>query len=135
MEYRNSQHLENGQIDCEINHPDFGWIPFTCDQNDSTPLFDVAVLHEEMNNDSATLAYVPPTVAEILYEQTLEARLERNQLLLTVDAVAMNPLRWPELSQENQDDIAVYRQELLDITDQAGFPTNITWPTVPSILA
>jgi len=24
-----------------------------------------------------------------------------------------------------------YRQALRDITDQAGFPTNITWPTKP----
>lgn len=26
---------------------------------------------------------------------------------------------------------ASYRQELRDITDQAGFPTNVTWPTKP----
>ena len=26
---------------------------------------------------------------------------------------------------------AAYRQALRDITDQAGFPTDITWPTKP----
>jgi len=29
------------------------------------------------------------------------------------------------------DDMTTYRQALRDITDQAGFPTNITWPTKP----
>jgi len=30
------------------------------------------------------------------------------------------------------DDMTAYRQALRDITDQSGFPTNITWPTKPS---
>ena len=25
---------ESGCIDCEINHPIFGWLPFTADEND-----------------------------------------------------------------------------------------------------
>ena len=29
------------------------------------------------------------------------------------------------------DDMTTYRQALRDITGQAGFPTNITWPTKP----
>jgi len=29
------------------------------------------------------------------------------------------------------DDMTTYRQALRDITDQDGFPTNITWPTKP----
>lgn len=34
IEYRGPKYNENGTIDCEINHPEFGWIPFTADQND-----------------------------------------------------------------------------------------------------
>ena len=26
---------ENGTIDCEFNHPFFGWLPFTADPDDS----------------------------------------------------------------------------------------------------
>lgn len=37
IEYRNVVALENGTFDCEINHPDFGWIPFTADPNDVEP--------------------------------------------------------------------------------------------------
>lgn len=34
MEYRNAHYNANGTIDCELNHPRFGWIPFTADEND-----------------------------------------------------------------------------------------------------
>ena len=34
MEYRNAVLNDNGTIDCEINHPDLGWIPFTADPDD-----------------------------------------------------------------------------------------------------
>jgi hypothetical protein len=38
MEYRNPEFNEHGTIDCEIEHPDLGWIPFTADPNDVEPL-------------------------------------------------------------------------------------------------
>lgn len=34
IEYRKPVYTEDGRINCEINHPDFGWIPFTADAND-----------------------------------------------------------------------------------------------------
>ena len=37
IEFRNVTQNENGTIDCEINHPQFGWIPFTADPNDVEP--------------------------------------------------------------------------------------------------
>lgn len=33
-EIRNIQPLGDGRFDCEINHPAWGWIPFTADPND-----------------------------------------------------------------------------------------------------
>lgn len=35
MDYRNPVFTESGAIDCEINHPQFGWIPFTASPDDS----------------------------------------------------------------------------------------------------
>ena len=136
MNYRNAKVLENGWIDCEIEHPVHGWIPFTCDPNDVGAEFDVATLHAEMVADPLTLPYIPPTETEILYEQTMEARVYRNQLLTEiVDPIVTNPLRWGELSQERKDEVSAYRRALLDITDQAGFPANVVWPEVPAFLA
>lgn len=37
MEYRNAAYNSQGTIDCEIEHPNFGWIPFTANPNDVEP--------------------------------------------------------------------------------------------------
>lgn len=37
IEFRNVVPLGDGRFDCEINHPNFGWIPFTADPNDVEP--------------------------------------------------------------------------------------------------
>ncbi len=58
-------------------------------------------------------------------------RLKRNNLLKEVDEVTSNPLRWAELTSVSQTEWATYRQALLDVPQQAGFPHNITWPTKP----
>lgn len=34
IEYKNPVYNENGTIDVDINHPDFGWIPFTASPDD-----------------------------------------------------------------------------------------------------
>jgi len=34
IQFRKPKFNMNGGIDCEINHPDFGWIPFTAAPND-----------------------------------------------------------------------------------------------------
>jgi hypothetical protein len=39
MEYRNARYIDGkGRIDCEINHPSHGWIPFTASPDDVEPL-------------------------------------------------------------------------------------------------
>lgn len=46
MEIKNAKYSSFGDIDCEINHPKFGWIPFTASLNDSEDfgktVFDLA---------------------------------------------------------------------------------------------
>jgi hypothetical protein len=53
---------------------------------------------------------------------------ERNALLASSDWTQLpdNPL-----SSEKQSEWAVYRQALRDITTQASYPLEITWPTTP----
>jgi len=59
-------------------------------------------------------------------------RMERNRRLETeVDPIAGNALRWADVSSEEKLELAEYRQALLDITSQEGFPENISWPTKP----
>ena len=58
-------------------------------------------------------------------------RQERDYLLLGVDAFVSNPLRWASLDAATQDAWVAYRQALLDVPEQAGFPNEVTWPTKP----
>ena len=59
------------------------------------------------------------------------ARYQRSVLLSTIDSVATNPLRWAEYNDEQKAVIAKYRQDLLDLPAQAGFPQEINWPVSP----
>lgn len=133
MNYRNAKRLANGWIDCEIEHETYGWIPFTCDPNDTGALFDVVALHAQMDADPETAAYVPPTQEELDAAEAQNVREERDYLLTTqVDPVVSNPLRWGDLNEEQQQAWATYRRALLDITTQAGFPHEVTWPVAPA---
>ena len=132
MNYRNAQRLANGWIDCEIEHETFGWIPFSCDPNDTGALFDVAELHAQMDADPETAAYVPPTQEELDAAAAADVRVQRDHLLATqVDPVVSNPLRWADLTAEKQAEWATYRRALLDLTAQSGFPHSVAWPTKP----
>ena len=81
MEYRNAKHIANGLIDCEINHPDHGWIPFTCDPADTGALFDVVALYDAMAADPETAPYVYVPPAPLTHEQTsyLRGQAYRNE--------------------------------------------------------
>jgi hypothetical protein len=70
--------------------------------------------------------HVPPPATED------DVRYLRDHLLVReVDPIVTNPLRWAELSPDKQAEWTQYRRDLLDITEQSGFPTNVVWPTKP----
>ena len=57
MEHRGPyKYTESGMIDCEVNHPIYGWIPFSADENDSIgqSIFQEIVANEEVE------AYISP---------------------------------------------------------------------------
>ena len=133
MNYRNAKYIANGLIDCEIEHPVYGWIPFTCDPTDTGAAFDVVALYDAMAGDPATAPYVPPTQAELDASQAEAARSTRDGILSgIVDPIVSNPLRWADMTAEKQAEWAAYRRALLDISQQSGFPQNVVWPVEPS---
>ena len=63
-----------------------------------------------------------------------DVRKTRDNILITlVDPIISNPLRWADMTAEQQAAWAAYRTALLDITDQTGFPNNVVWPTKPEV--
>lgn len=71
----------------------------------------------------------PPPSNEQLAEM---ARGMRGHLLQRLDSFVSNPLRWSTLSEELQAQASKYRQELLDVPQQTGFPADIVWPVAPA---
>lgn len=131
---RNARSLnaENTMFDLEIMHPEYGWIPYTLHPDD---------IDQTINNDDIRVmigdqfeGYVAPTQQELDDKASAQIRYQRDTLLvMEVDPLVSNPLRWGSLSDEQQLAFTVYRQNLLDITDQEGFPHNVVWPTKPEV--
>ena len=64
-------------------------------------------------------------------EKVSSARDKRNSLLSSsVDTV--NAIRYNAMKEKDKKAWAEYRQALLDIPQQEGFPDNIIWPTPPT---
>jgi hypothetical protein len=60
------------------------------------------------------------------------AKKIRDNLLIAVDRV--NPMWWNSMTTEQQAEVSAYRQALLNVPEQSGFPTIIEWPTKPAWL-
>jgi hypothetical protein len=77
-------------------------------------------------------AWVAPSDAVYNEWKSIGVRAERDFLLASkVDKIVSNPLRWDDMSADEQAQWKLYRRALLDITAQAGFPNEVVWPQEP----
>jgi hypothetical protein len=129
MNFKNAKYIKNGWIDCEIEHPKFGWIPFTCDPNDTGTAFDTKELFDRMVASNTVAAYVPPTQEELNAAQMQIVISQRNVLLQQSDILVL-PDRWATYTPERQVEIATYRQALRDLPENITDPFNVTWPVL-----
>ena len=131
-EVRNAVSLNatNTMFDVEINHPEYGWIPYCLHPDDKDTTVDNEAVLDLIGSDYT--AYVAPTQAELDAAEAAGVRSWRDMLLQEeVDPIVSNPLRWNDMTTAEQNAWTQYRTDLLNITDQAGFPHNVTWPTKP----
>jgi len=72
-----------------------------------------------------TDAEIEAEVERLIAEQPAkEARATRDRLIAETDWMALSDVQM-------SDAWSAYRQALRDIPQQAGFPTDVTWPTKP----
>ena len=79
MEIRKPIFTSTGSINCELNHEQYGWIPFTASENDveqhGREIFAAALA-------MGPSAYVPPPPEELLQAERETMRLSFAQLLI-----------------------------------------------------
>jgi hypothetical protein len=129
MNYRNAKYISPTVIDCEIDHPDYGWIPYTLDPSDTDMTVNNDDLLAAMNAAGDVAEYVAPTQAELDVISAVSVRSARDSKLSDTDVAVSNPLRFAAMSSEKQAEWAAYRQLLLDVPQQSGFPSTVVWPT------
>jgi len=124
-QFRNAVSIkaDNTRIDVEINHPDYGWIPYTLDMSDTDMTINNNDLLSLIGTDFA--AYVAPTADETNAALAAAVRADRNARLAATDWMANSDVTM-------SDAWRTYRQALRDIPAQSGFPTNVTWPVKPT---
>jgi len=79
-----------------------------------------------MTPDEITAHLNPPITAE-------QIRAERGRRLAGIDRLVANPLRWAEFTEAQKTAFAAYRQALLDVPQQPGFPEDVSWPEMPAV--
>lgn len=122
-----SMNAENTHFDVEINHPDYGWIPYALTPWDTDSTINNTELLALIGSDYAAFSQADEDARQADF-----SRYQRNQLLENeVDPIVTNPLRWADLTTEEQNDWTQYRTDLLNVPQQAGFPNTINWPTKP----
>jgi hypothetical protein len=68
MEYRNATRTaRTGVVDCEINHPTFGWILYTLDPSDTDQTIDNVELITAMQANNDVAEYVAPAPEPVPY--------------------------------------------------------------------
>ena len=94
---------------------------------------DIKMKHQTLNVITGETTTVDDGIEYVAPAPTAEAiRRKRNSKLQSeVDVIASNALRWAALSSNEQTAWATYRTALLDVPQQSGFPSTITWPTAP----
>ena len=118
-------------------HPDRGYWQTLSDPSESIRAtypdgtVDVALqpspLHKMIDGE-----WVAPTQAELDAAAAATVRMKRDALLAgEVDPVATNALRWAAMTDAQRQAWSDYRQALLNVPQQAGFPHNVTWPSKP----
>jgi hypothetical protein len=125
---------EQTVINCEVDFDDLieEFVPFSASESGMYDHEKEIFQKAKAGAFGEVAAYTPPP--PLTTEQKADmARFYRDQMLKELDALVSNPLRWNSFSEETKQNLAQYRQALLDVPSQAGFPDNVNWPTPPSI--
>lgn len=135
IEYQNAFIGPDSVIECDVKHPVYGWISTTLVKDDSfdNGAYSIPELYTHIYK-SHDLKPLPQHIVDA--RAGYAARNDRDRLLKTrVDPIANNVFRFSALDRVQSKQLQDYRQALLDLPEQPGFPHNIVWPKLPEFIA
>lgn len=121
VRYRHAKMLPDGRIDCEIEHKDYGWIPFTVDPSDVSSTFDAAALHAALLVDSDTLPYIGPSLEDQRVNALVALKARRDLVMesgLTINGVHVQT-----------DDLSQQRLTAAALAAQLDPASTVRWKT------
>jgi hypothetical protein len=106
----------------------------------SLPSWDYEKYNITVNYNTNLLAQIESDYSTWLKKaKNLEKEIESNKirdyrdsLLNQCDLQHCNPEKWTAMSDDEKLSWANYKQALIDISTQDGFPYTVNWPTIPS---
>jgi len=129
-DYRNPQYISEDLncVDLEINTEEDGWIPTTIHLNDDDTQPHIVQIKEWLQENTGLIAaYVPPTAEDIAAGQAAEVRYQRDQRIKEADILVFK-------AEDRGVDPTIYRayrEALRNVTEQEGFPSDVSWPVAP----
>lgn len=103
MELRNAKYNQYGTIDCEIDHPVFGWIPFTASPNDSEEI-GRTIYATALEGDVEEYISPPdpePMVPDRITARQFKMQLELSGLTSTVEDWVAQQTKLIQIAYEN----------------------------------
>lgn len=121
--------FDNSTIDCELEHPEHGWIPFTANPNDVEQLGRDVFAALVSGAAGPVAPYVAPVTPAAQNKVEAEQRLAKTDWVNQPDVY--DPAITPHLT--NRDDFIAYRAQVRAI---AVNPTegNLNWPIEPTAI-
>lgn len=95
------------------------WCNASQEAEEITDRYHIEEFEEDGEVYYKTVQETPPTEEEL----AAQIRMMRDDILKTViDPIVTNPLRWNDLSEEQQENYKAYRKYLLDLPQSEDFP-------------
>ena len=121
--------FQRTQIDCQIEHEIFGWIPFTASPDDSEE-FGRALYAALLAGEFGPIADYTPPPKPTTEQLAAAARKTLDGKLAELDGLTV-PLRWEGYTEALKQAYRSYRIALLNVPAQPKFPEEIDWPIKP----
>ena len=103
MQYRNAKQNENNTIDCDIEHPVYGWIPTTLSPDDE----ETAELYEEVSTSGSVAEftpYIPTAEQQKVLDRQAALQTYNSTITAMIGAVPQTEIdSWPKQEAEARD--------------------------------